>query len=158
MPPDRKETDPMTRAARWTSLLALLLLALPLAAQAAAPARPDPEQLFAHPRQLARFLKLTPEQQTTFKQLYDQLQATLKPLREQQRALYQQLHDQLEAEPQNACAIGETEIGLYQGRGQIRVAFETFDEAFSAILTPEQLAKWNALKDALKFLRGGDDA
>jgi Spy/CpxP family protein refolding chaperone len=145
----------MTRAAKWTSVLALLLLA-PLAAQAA-PARPDPEQLFRNPRALARFLKLTPEQAATFKQLYSQLQQTLKPLREQQKALYEELQAQLDQENPDPCAVGATQIALYEGREDIRAAFETFDEAFSAILTPEQLAKWNALKEALKFLRDGTD-
>ena len=36
-------------------------------------------------------------------------------------------------------------------RDQIRDAREDFDEAFSAILTPEQLAKYEALKDAVKI-------
>jgi Spy/CpxP family protein refolding chaperone len=36
-------------------------------------------------------------------------------------------------------------------RDQIREAREDFDEAFSAILTPEQLAKYEALKDAVKI-------
>ncbi len=144
----------MTRAARWTSVLALLLLLVPLAAEAAA--KPDPEQLFRNPRALARFLKLTPEQTATFKQLYNQLQQTLKPIREQQKALYEELHAQLDQENPDPCAVGATQIALYEGREDIRAAFETFDTAFSAILTPEQLAKWETLKEALKMLRGDE--
>ncbi len=33
-------------------------------------------------------------------------------------------------------------------RDQIRAAREDFDEAFSALLTPEQLAQYEALKEA----------
>lgn len=143
----------MTRAAKSASFALLLAaaLALPAAAQTTAAARPDPEQLFRNPRQLARYLKLTPAQVTTFKQLYEQLQATLKPLREQQRALYEDLHEGLEAASPDACAIGQIQIDLYEGREQIRAALEAFDDAFSAILTPQQLTRWNALKEALKF-------
>ncbi|HEX5758480.1 MAG TPA: periplasmic heavy metal sensor [Thermoanaerobaculia bacterium] len=144
----------MTRAARWAAPLALLLatLALPLAAQTTAAARPDPGELFRNPRALARFLRLNEQQLGTFRQLYGQLQQTLKPLREQQRVLYEDLHDALEQANPDPCAVGQIQIDLHEGREQIRAAFETFDTAFSAILTPAQLAKWNALKGALRFL------
>ena len=143
----------MTRAAKTASFALFLFaaLALPMGAQTTAAARPDPEQLFRNPRQLAKYLKLTPTQVTTFKQLYEQLQATLKPLREEQRALSADLHEALDAASPDACAIGQIHIDLHEGREEIRAALEAFDDAFSAILTPQQLTRWNALKEALKF-------
>jgi Spy/CpxP family protein refolding chaperone len=41
-------------------------------------------------------------------------------------------------------------------RDKIRDARQDFDDAFSAILTPEQLAKYEALKDLVKD-SGGDE-
>ncbi len=143
----------MTRAARWTSVLALLLLALPLAAQPVVDAaRPDPEQLLRRPNLLARFLGLDPAQTAKLKELLTQLNATLKPLRAEQKALYQELHAALDEESPDPTEVGQIVIDLHDGREEIRGAFQTFDTAFSAILTPAQLAKWNALKEALKFL------
>jgi Spy/CpxP family protein refolding chaperone len=149
----------MNRALRSTSLLALLLLAVPLAAQPLLPlapvtdaARPSPEQLLRRPGLLARFLGLDPAQTAKLKELLTQLNATLKPLREEQKALYQELHAALDADNPDPTEVGEIVIALYDGREEIRAAFATFDTAFSAILTPAQLAKWNALKEALKLL------
>jgi len=144
----------MNRAARWTSLLALLLLAVPLAAQPTidAATRPDAEQLLRRPRLLAKFLGLDPAQTATLQTLVNQLNATLKPLREEQKALYKELHAALDEDSPDPTEVGQIVIDLYDGREDIRAAFQTFDTAFSAILTPAQLAKWNALKAALKFL------
>lgn len=139
-----------------TALIAAL--ALPALAQAAEAARgPNPAELLNNPRALARYLRLTPEQVETFRQLRQELQNTLRPLHEQQRELRGQLRDQLEAASPDACAIGETSIDLHEVGEQIRAALERFDEQFSAILTPEQLARYEALKELARQLRGGED-
>ncbi|HET9226599.1 MAG TPA: periplasmic heavy metal sensor [Thermoanaerobaculia bacterium] len=131
---------------RLSVLFALLLL--PLVASAA-PGRGNPADILTNPRALARFLKLTPAQIETTKQLFQTLHATTKPLHEQQRPLAQQLRNQLDADA-DACAVGNTLLQLEGLRDQIREARQDFDDAFSAILTPEQLAKYEALKDAVR--------
>jgi len=132
-----------------TTLLALL--AVPFAAQAARSPKPNPADLLQNPKALARFLKLTPAQVTQQKQLLEELRGTTKPLHEQIEPLGEQLKDQLEAASPDACAVGNTVVEIDGLRDQIKEAREDFDEAFSAILTPEQLAKYEALKDAVRI-------
>lgn len=132
-----------------TALFAFL--ALPLLANAApGPGRGgNPGDILTNPRALARYLKLTPAQIETTKQLLQELHATTKPLHEQQKPLHEQLRTQLDGT--DACAIGNTLLQIEGLRDQIREAREDFDEAFSAILTPEQLAKYEALKEAARI-------
>ena len=126
-------------------------LALPLLASAAPGRGGNPADILTNPRALARYLKLTPAQIETTKQLFQELQATTRPLHEQQKALHDQLRTQLDAAGPDACAVGSTLLQIEGLRDQVRAAREDFDEAFSAILTPEQLAKWEALKDAARI-------
>ena len=129
------------------ALFAFLLL--PLVASAA-PGR-GPGDILTNPRALARYLKLTPAQIETTKQLLQTLHATTRPLHEQQKPLHDQLRTQLDAAGPDACAIGNTLLRIEGLRDQIREARQDFDDAFSAILTPEQLARYEALKDAARI-------
>ena len=132
-----------------TALFALL--ALPLLANAAPGRGGNPADILRNPRALARFLRLTPAQVETTKQLLQTLHNTTKPLYDQIEPLEDQLHGQLDAASPDGCAVGNTVVQIDALRDQIRGAREDFDEAFSAILTPEQLAKYEALKDAAKI-------
>jgi len=137
-------------------LAALASLLAPLVAAAPAAARLDPGAILRDPRLLARYLKLTPAQVATYRQLRGELEAKLKPLRAEQRDLYQDLREALEAASPNACSIGEIQIDIYENGEQMREALEDFDTAFSAILTPEQLARYEALKELARHFAGGD--
>ncbi|HWM93810.1 MAG TPA: Spy/CpxP family protein refolding chaperone [Thermoanaerobaculia bacterium] len=126
------------------------LLALPLLAEAAR--RPgNPGDVLRNPRALARYLKLTPAQLETTKQLVKTLHDTTKPLYEQIEPLAEQRRSQLDEASPDACSVGNTVVQIDGLRDQIRGAREDFDDAFSAILTPEQLAKYEALKDAARI-------
>jgi Spy/CpxP family protein refolding chaperone len=147
---------------RRTSLLLtafLFLLALPMLAQPPAGNRGprDPESILRNPRALARYLQLTPAQVATAQKLFDELKATVEPLRKAQEGLREDLRDELEAASPNACSVGQSALALHANREKIEDAFEVFDTKFSAILTPEQLAKYEALKEAARALRGEDD-
>jgi Spy/CpxP family protein refolding chaperone len=136
---------------RLTIAAALLaLLAVPFAADAARGPR-NPADILHNPRALARYLKLTPAQIETTKDLLEDLHNTTKPLYQQIEPLEDQLHAQLAAASPDACAVGATVVKIDGLRDKIRDAREDFDAAFSAILTPEQLAKYQALKDAVKI-------
>ncbi|HKV07746.1 MAG TPA: Spy/CpxP family protein refolding chaperone [Thermoanaerobaculia bacterium] len=124
------------------------LLALPFAAEAAPRGGQNAEQILKNPRALARYLRLTPEQVATFKTLREDLEADVKPLREARKPLRQAFYAELEAASPNACETGEAALALHENGDKIRAEFEEFDTAFSAILTPEQLAKYEALKEA----------
>lgn len=150
-----------TKTLLW-SALALVLLSLPAMAQMTQPAggnaRPNhPDEILHNPRALARFLKLTPAQQETLKTLNQELQAKVKPIREEQKALREQLADQLEAASPNACTIGDTALDIHENHEEIEAAVAEFDTKFTAILTPEQKRRYEALKEAAKLLRGDDE-
>ena len=123
---------------------------------AAAPAR-GPAQILSNPRLLARYLRLTPEQVQQQRQLVQALRADLEPLRAQRTALREDLRAALEGGSPDACAVGAIVVDLSELRGQIRGELEEFDDAFSDILTPEQLVRYEALKEAVRLLRGADD-
>lgn len=132
-----------------TALFAFL--ALPFLANAAPGRGGNPADILRNPRALARFLKLTPAQIETAKQLGQTLHNTTKPLYEQIEPLEEQRRSQLDEASPDACAVGNTVVQIDALRDQIRGAREDFDDAFSAILTPEQLAKYEALKDAARI-------
>jgi Spy/CpxP family protein refolding chaperone len=149
----------MTKRLRIATVLTVLmtaLLAVPfMAAPAAAAKGPrNPADVLHNARALAKYLKLTPSQIDTTKGLLEDLHATTKPLYDQIEPLETQLHAQLDAASPDACAVGATVVKIDAARDQIRDARQDFDDAFSAILTPEQLAKYEALKDLVK---PGDD-
>jgi Spy/CpxP family protein refolding chaperone len=132
-----------------TALFAFL--ALPLLANAAPGRGANPGDVLRNPRALARYLKLTPAQVETTKQLLQTLHNTTKPLYQQIEPLEEQRRSQLDEASPDACAVGSTVVQIDALRDQIRGAREDFDDAFSAILTPEQLAKYEALKDAARI-------
>ena len=141
----------MMRRRLTVATLLLAFLALPFLANAAPGRGGNPADILTNPRALARYLKLTPAQIETTKQLLQTLHATTKPLHEQQKPLHDQLRTQLDAASPDACAVGNTLLQIEGLRDQIRDARQDFDDAFSAILTPEQLAKYEALKDAARI-------
>jgi Spy/CpxP family protein refolding chaperone len=134
----------------------LALLAVPFAANAANAANTargprSPADILSNPRALAKYLKLTPSQIDTTKALLEDLHNTTRPLYQQIEPLEKQLKTQLAAASPDACAVGATVVKLDGLRDKIRDAREDFDAAFSAILTPAQLARYEALKDAAKI-------
>jgi Spy/CpxP family protein refolding chaperone len=135
-----------------TALVALF--ALPLALEARERGGRGAEAILKNPRALARYLKLTPEQVATFKTLRQNLEATVKPLRETGKDLRETLRAELEAANPSACEVGEAALAVQANAERIRGAYEEFDDAFSAILTPEQLARYEALKEAAGVLQG----
>ena len=133
-------------------VLALAALALPLAAQilpdAASAASFDGSgayYLLHHPRALARFLGLSPAQTATLLSLDKTLEQTVQPLRQARGPLCQALVTDLGGTPDPA-AVGAAAIALADNRQAIIAARQTFDDAFSAILTASQLVAYDTLK------------
>jgi Spy/CpxP family protein refolding chaperone len=123
----------------------LTLLALPFAAQAQrGPA--NPADVLSNPRALARYLRLTPDQIRTTQQLFADLHKTVEPLRQTGKTLHDAFEAALAATPQVPCNVGDAAVAVYNNNQKIKAAFEDFDARFSAILTPEQLARYEALK------------
>ncbi|HVS00945.1 MAG TPA: periplasmic heavy metal sensor [Thermoanaerobaculia bacterium] len=143
----------MKRRAVLTVAALALLLSTPLLAQGARGPR-NPADILSNPRALARYLQLTPAQITQQQQFLQELRADAEPLRQQQRTLRENLRDELEAASPNACEAGAAAIALHDNQEGIREALEEFDQAFTAILTPTQRARYEALKE---LVHGGQE-
>jgi len=137
-----------------TALVALFALPLAAGAQAGQKAR-NPREILTNPRLLARYLSLTPDQVKTEQDLFKELKAKVDPLRQAQQGLRQTFLTDLNAASPNACTVGQDAIAIHQNEEAIKAALQDFDTKFSAILTPEQLAKYDALKAAARLF--GDD-
>jgi hypothetical protein len=155
--PDPERRTMKTRATLLTLTALLVLLALPFAADAQQRGRQDPAAILSNPRLLARYLRLTPAQVETAKTLFEELKAAVEPLRQAQKPLREAFYDELEEASPNACDVGQAALALHDNRERIRAELAEFDQEFSAILTPEQLARYEALKEAARLLRGGGD-
>lgn len=142
----------MKRKIALTVTALAAMLALPLDAAARGPR--NPAEILSNPRALARYLQLTPAQVTQQQQLVQALRADVEPLLQEQKTLREALRDELAAATPNACEVGAAAIAVQENREEIRAARQEFDQAFTAILTPEQRARYEALKE---LVRGGDD-
>jgi len=137
----------MKRARTFAALAALLLIP---ALASAAPRRPSPAEILHSPKLLAKYLNLSATQVTQEEALFKTLHDTLKGIREQEKTLRDQLQAELDKPSPNACTAGGYVVGLHDLYEDAEAAAHTFDTAFSAILTPEQLAKYNALKELVR--------
>ncbi|HEV7518644.1 MAG TPA: hypothetical protein VGR07_20300 [Thermoanaerobaculia bacterium] len=143
-----------------TALIAaalLTLFAIPaLAADAAADLNGGIAALVQRPAALAQALKLTKAQTDTLKGLILTLQTTVKAQQTANAALDQQIKNALASPAPDNCALGKLVITRHQNDLAIVAAFAKFDKDFSAILTAEQLAKWQRIKNLLAH--GGKEA
>jgi Spy/CpxP family protein refolding chaperone len=133
---------------RATIALALTaLLLVPALAMAAREQRPSPEQILHSPKLLARYLNLTAAQVTQEEALFKTLGDALKSIHDQEKTQRDGLAAELAKASPDACTAGGFVVKIDALYEQAAAAVRAFDTAFSAILTPEQLAKYNALKE-----------
>jgi Spy/CpxP family protein refolding chaperone len=140
-----------------TTLLAAALIAL-LALPALAMEAPTTgatgviAALVNKPGILVQVLKLTKAQTDTLKGLIQTLQTTVKTERTANDALDKQIQTALTSLAPDNCAIGKLVITRHQNELALVAAFTKFDKDFSAILTPDQLARYQKLKNAFGHL------
>ena len=134
------------RIARLAVAAAVLAIAVVGAAQAQNPATRRPLPGCHDARAIARFLGLTPDQNTHVKELRQTFKATVDPLQEQIGDLRDQIQDLFEATTPDACQIGSLHVQIHTIYENIETARTTFENGFEALLTPTQLTKWNALR------------
>ena len=131
-----------------------LVSAVPVMAQE--PAEDDGSGVIAyllgHPGLLVR-LGLTSEQITATRQLIQRTRTALRPLRADITNLTRQIGQALAQPSPDACAVGRLVVDRNAKYGQIEDVLEDFDDDFSALLTPEQLVKYEALKAVLGHRR-----
>ncbi|HVF60303.1 MAG TPA: Spy/CpxP family protein refolding chaperone [Thermoanaerobaculia bacterium] len=136
-----------------------LIAAALLLATAAAGAQPgsfrhDRDERRGHrAERLTQELGLSESQQAAAKQLHEQLRETMKPLHEEQRALHEQVETALE-QGADAATVGNLVITAHQKRQAMRAAREELERDFAALLTPEQLAKYETLKEKRESFGG----
>ncbi|HXO22506.1 MAG TPA: periplasmic heavy metal sensor [Thermoanaerobaculia bacterium] len=106
--------------------------------------------LVAHPNILVRTLHLTAAEVTTLNTLVTTARNTVKPLRTADQSLTQQIQALLKDPNPDPCAIGALVISRHDNYELIEAAFQQFDTDFSAILTPDQLTRYEALKAVLR--------
>jgi Spy/CpxP family protein refolding chaperone len=136
------------------SALALgALCALLLAAAATA----QPERLRGHHRgpmnvdRLADYLSLTEAQKTQVEQLREKMKQSLEPLFEEHRRLAEEVHAALESNA-DAATVGTAVIAAHEHGKKLRAVREQHDAELEALLTPAQLSRWRALKEARKLM------
>ena len=117
------------------------LAALPAAAQAA-----DRLPRCHDRRAIAKYLGLSKDQATQWRGFTRELYETTEPLRDQIEPLAGALQDLLDGAAPAPAEVGQLVIEIDALRDEIRAARAEFQADFTAILTPAQLAKWEALR------------
>ena len=131
------------------TLIATLTLMLTVAAFAAPPGRRAEGQRggrgMRQPGRLAELLNLTESQRASVKALRDAQKSKMQPLIEQRRANREALKAALDAG--DAAKAGELAVANHQLRSQFRAAHESFQTSLAALLTAEQKAKWELMRE-----------
>lgn len=93
------------------------------------------------------YLDLSDEQIEAVHELLQSMHAELEPLREQRRGLHEQLEAVLEADDPDAATVGQLVIDGKDLREQKHAVFESYTARFEALLTSEQLEKWEHFRE-----------
>jgi Spy/CpxP family protein refolding chaperone len=125
-----------------------LLLAAALVLQAQGPAfhrhmDMSGDMMARHEAFLTKALNLTAAQQASLKQLHADLAAKAKPLMDQQSQQWQDLHTLLASDNPDATEVGQAMIAVHATGRQLKALHDDFKTKFSALLTPDQLEKFN---------------
>jgi Spy/CpxP family protein refolding chaperone len=140
----------MTKKALTLATAAALaaLLVFPLAAQAQQNRhrRPRCHDL----RAIARFLQLSEQQVEQARAIYQEFRETVEPLREQIPPLREELSTLLEGENPAAAEVGQIVVDIDALHDQVEDAKEAADAEFEALLTEEQLARWQEFQDVCR--------
>lgn len=103
------------------------------------------------PEKLAEILGLTAAQQAQFESMRATLDSMIEPLREQQQAYRESIKAAVDANDANAA--GTALLASHRLREQIKAAHDAFTASFAAILTAEQKAKWETLRQMREHRR-----
>lgn len=158
------------------SIVPVLALGAVFALLLAAVASAQPGRMHGHGRhgfggrmdtdRLAAILSLTDAQKTQVEKLREKTKAAMEPLFQEHRQLREAVRTALENDA-DAATVGAAVIAAHEHGEKIRAVRDQHETELAAILTPEQLTRWNALKDARKRMPppvpgldpddGGDD-
>jgi len=113
--------------------------------------RPTPADILHSPKLLAKYLNLTPDQVVQEEALFNTLKGKLDAIHTQQEAVRAQLQAELAKPSPDKCTVGDLVLKVEDGYEQVEAALKEFDAAFTAILTPEQKVKYEALKQLARL-------
>ena len=100
------------------------------------------------------YLDLTEEQIEAAQAIRETVRDRMEGVREEVRALREQLRAALDSETPDATEVGQLAIALDAHRQAVRAVFEAAEADFAALLTAEQLEKWENFKELRGHRRG----
>ncbi|HEX3071510.1 MAG TPA: Spy/CpxP family protein refolding chaperone [Thermoanaerobaculia bacterium] len=95
--------------------------------------------------EIASALNLSTDQKVQWDAIHSQLEASVKPLFDQHHAAEQQLQAAADATNPDATAVGRAFLAMRAIDKQIQSAHESTHAKLTAILTPDQKAKFDAM-------------
>ncbi len=101
------------------------------------------------------YLDLSDEQIEAAAAIRESVHAEMTATRDERGTLRDELKAALESDDPDATAVGQLVIELHGLRQHTRATLEGAESAFAAILTAEQLEKWENFKELRKGRRGG---
>jgi Spy/CpxP family protein refolding chaperone len=97
------------------------------------------------PAEIAATLGLSTDQKVQWDSIHQQLQASVEPLHQQLMAAHQQLESLASSSNPDATAVGKAFLAARAIEQQVKAAHESAHSKLTAILTPDQKAKFEAL-------------
>ncbi len=100
------------------------------------------------------YLDLNDEQIEAAQAIREGVRAEMEALRDETRTLREQLKALLDGDNPDAAEVGQLTIELHGLRQQTRANREAAESEFAALLTAEQLEKWENFKELRQSRRG----
>jgi Spy/CpxP family protein refolding chaperone len=97
------------------------------------------------PGEIAATLGLSADQKVQWDSIHQQLQASVEPLHHQLMAAHEQLEALASSSNPDATAVGKQFLAVRSIENQVKAAHEAAHAKLTAILTPDQKAKFDAL-------------
>jgi Spy/CpxP family protein refolding chaperone len=101
-----------------------------------------------HAAFLTKALSLTADQQAAAKKLHEDLAAKAQPLMAQHHQQMKDIHALLDGGSADAADIGQKTIDAHATGQQLKALHDEFRTKFSALLSPDQLAKFQQIQAA----------
>jgi hypothetical protein len=101
-------------------------------------------------RAIARVLQLSATQSEQARSIYSELRTTVEPLHDQIAPLKEALEDLLDTATPSAADVGEVVIDIDGIHDQIAAARAAADDEFEAILTAEQVTRWERFQSSCR--------
>jgi Spy/CpxP family protein refolding chaperone len=102
------------------------------------------------PGEIAATLGLSAGQKAQWDAIHQQLQASAEPLHQQLRAAHEQLESLASSPNPDATAVGTQFLAARSLEKQLKAAHESAHQKLTAILTPDQKAKFDSLHKELE--------